>query len=78
MKIAPGYSQAVVHVLDASRAVGVVGNLLNPELKTRVRAKTQRRLRQRCAHSTRDQKAKPLLQHRRGAPAPHPDRLDSR
>ncbi len=33
VKIAPGYSQPVVHVLDASRAVGVVGSLLNPNLK---------------------------------------------
>ncbi len=30
VKIAPGYPQAVVHVLDASRAVGVLGALLNP------------------------------------------------
>jgi 5-methyltetrahydrofolate--homocysteine methyltransferase len=28
VKIAPGYSQPVVHVLDASRAVGVVGQLI--------------------------------------------------
>ena len=33
VKIAPHYAQTVVHVLDASRAVGVVGNLANPELK---------------------------------------------
>ena len=33
VKIAPGYSHPVVHVLDASRAVGVVGNLINPALK---------------------------------------------
>jgi 5-methyltetrahydrofolate--homocysteine methyltransferase len=29
VKIAPAYDRPVVHVLDASRAVGVVGNLLN-------------------------------------------------
>jgi len=34
VKIAPGYSQPAVHVLDASRAVGVVSKLLNPELKS--------------------------------------------
>ena len=34
VKIAPQYSGPVVHVLDASRAVGVVGNLL--DIKTRV------------------------------------------
>jgi 5-methyltetrahydrofolate--homocysteine methyltransferase len=33
VKIAPHYDQPVVHVLDASRAVGVVGQLLNPALK---------------------------------------------
>jgi 5-methyltetrahydrofolate--homocysteine methyltransferase len=32
VKIAPAYEQAVVHVLDASRAVGVVGSLKNPQL----------------------------------------------
>ncbi|MBF0435604.1 MAG: methionine synthase [Magnetococcales bacterium] len=31
VKIAPGYSGPVVHVKDASRAVGVVSQLLNPE-----------------------------------------------
>jgi 5-methyltetrahydrofolate--homocysteine methyltransferase len=31
VKIAPAYDQPVLHVLDASRAVGVVGSLLNPE-----------------------------------------------
>jgi 5-methyltetrahydrofolate--homocysteine methyltransferase len=31
VKIAPAYDRPVVHVLDASRAVGVVGNLLNPQ-----------------------------------------------
>ncbi|MDB6110170.1 MAG: metH, partial [Pedosphaera sp.] len=33
VKIAHGYDQPVIHVLDASRAVGVVGNLLNAQLK---------------------------------------------
>lgn len=33
VKIAPGYSNPVVHVLDASRAVGVVSSLINPALK---------------------------------------------
>jgi 5-methyltetrahydrofolate--homocysteine methyltransferase len=31
VKIAPGYSHSTVHVLDASRAVGVVSSLLNAE-----------------------------------------------
>src|SRR5256885_4415799 len=33
VKIAPGYSQPVVHVLDASRAVPVVSSLISPEQK---------------------------------------------
>jgi 5-methyltetrahydrofolate--homocysteine methyltransferase len=33
VKIAPHYAQPVVHVLDASRAVGVVGKLASPEMK---------------------------------------------
>ena len=33
VKIAPHYKEPVVHVVDASRAVGVVGRLINPELK---------------------------------------------
>ena len=33
VKIAPAYSQPVIHVLDASRAVGVVGKLKSPELR---------------------------------------------
>ena len=33
VKIAPGYEQPVIHVLDASRAVGVASNLLSPQLK---------------------------------------------
>jgi 5-methyltetrahydrofolate--homocysteine methyltransferase len=34
IKIAPHYSKPVVHVLDASRAVGVVSSLLSPEQKS--------------------------------------------
>ena len=33
VKIAPAYSSATVHVLDASRSVGVVDRLLKPELR---------------------------------------------
>jgi len=33
IKIAHNYEPPVIHVLDASRAVGVVANLINPELK---------------------------------------------
>jgi 5-methyltetrahydrofolate--homocysteine methyltransferase len=33
VKIAPAYRQPTIHVLDASRSVGVVEGLLNPELR---------------------------------------------
>lgn len=33
VKIAPHYEGSIVHVLDASRAVGVVSSLLNPQLR---------------------------------------------
>jgi len=35
VKIAPYYDQPVVHVLDASRVIGVVSQLLNPDSKPR-------------------------------------------
>jgi 5-methyltetrahydrofolate--homocysteine methyltransferase len=38
VKIAPRYPHAVVHVLDASRAVGVAGNLLSDTLRTEFEA----------------------------------------
>ncbi len=34
VRIAPAYSQGTVHVLDASRAVGVVGKLMNPKSRS--------------------------------------------
>jgi 5-methyltetrahydrofolate--homocysteine methyltransferase len=61
VKIAPGYDQPVVHVLDASRAVGVVGQLINPQLKPAFVQKNreeQEKLRQQHA-AQKD--AKPLL-----------------
>ena len=60
VKIAPFYTQPVIHVLDASRAVGVVGSLVNPQLKQdyvrRLRADYEKVRQQ---HS--EPKAKPLL-----------------
>ncbi|WP_083448359.1 methionine synthase [Nitrospira moscoviensis] len=60
VKIAPSYEAGVVHVLDASRAVGVVGNLVSqaqkPGFVNQVRDDYER-LRQ--AHQ--DRGAKPLL-----------------
>ena len=41
VKIAPAYRHGVVHVLDASRAVGVVGSLISPEQKAAFVEKTR-------------------------------------
>jgi 5-methyltetrahydrofolate--homocysteine methyltransferase len=60
VKIAPAYSEDVVHVLDASRVVGVVSDLLDGTRRTRLRTENrelQERLREQHAEKTR----KPLL-----------------
>ncbi len=54
VKIAPAYHQSVVHVLDASRAVGVAGSLMNADQRAGFIEKTrgdQERIRQ--AHQDR-------------------------
>src|SRR5438094_6332656 len=56
VKIAPHYGASTVHVLDASRAVGVVNSLLNEELKSAFDKKTReeyKRLRQQHAAKAR-------------------------
>jgi len=71
VKIAPSYTNPVVHVLDASRAVGVVGNLINPVNRPAfvegIRTEYDRLRQQHAA-----QQAKPLLTiaeaRRRGTP----------
>jgi 5-methyltetrahydrofolate--homocysteine methyltransferase len=60
VKIAPSYSQSVLHVLDASRVVGVVSDLLDEGRKLQLDAdnrELQERLRAQHAEKTR----KPLL-----------------
>jgi 5-methyltetrahydrofolate--homocysteine methyltransferase len=60
VRIAPAYSQPVVHVLDASRVVGVVSALLDPERRLRLDVENradQDRLRDLHAEKER----KPLL-----------------
>jgi 5-methyltetrahydrofolate--homocysteine methyltransferase len=60
VRIAPAYSQPVVHVLDASRVVGVVSALLDPERRRRLDADNradQERLRDLHA----DKERRPLL-----------------
>jgi len=59
VKIAPHYGASTVHVLDASRAVGVVNSLLNEELKSEFDRKTRQdyeRLRQEHAAKVKRKK----------------------
>ncbi len=61
VKIAQHYSGTVVHVLDASRAVGVVSNLLSDDQKDDFVAKTEAaQAKDRAAHAAK-RDAKPLL-----------------
>jgi 5-methyltetrahydrofolate--homocysteine methyltransferase len=60
VKIAPAYSQPVIHVLDASRAVGVTSQLVNPALKAGFVNTIQAEYTKLREHHS-DQKAKPLL-----------------
>jgi 5-methyltetrahydrofolate--homocysteine methyltransferase len=67
VKIAPHYRNSVVHVLDASRAVGVVSSLLSDELRPGFEEKTSadyERLRQEHAARTKDNKLIPIGQAR--------------
>jgi 5-methyltetrahydrofolate--homocysteine methyltransferase len=67
VKIAPHYRASTVHVLDASRAVGVVNALLNEQLKSDFDEKTREdyeRLRREHAAKTDGKKLLPLEQGR--------------
>jgi 5-methyltetrahydrofolate--homocysteine methyltransferase len=67
VKIAPHYHESVVHVHDASRAVGVVSTLLNPATKKDFDTKTRsdyERLREEHTHRTRQKKMLTLEQAR--------------
>jgi 5-methyltetrahydrofolate--homocysteine methyltransferase len=67
VKIAQHYRASTVHVLDASRAVGVVSNLLSDELKDDFDAKTRAdyaRLREEHASKSREKKLITLEQAR--------------
>ena len=67
VKIAPHYRESVVHVLDASRAVGVVSTLLNPKTKPKFDVTTRAdyaRLREEHAGRTREKKVLSLAEAR--------------
>jgi 5-methyltetrahydrofolate--homocysteine methyltransferase len=68
IKIAPAYHDAVVHVLDASRAVGVVAGLVSPEQRpevTRRNAAEQEALREEHAGRSAKRALLPLPEARR-------------
>ena len=71
VKIAPHYRASTVHVLDASRAVGVVSNLLNAEANGDFAAQIRtdyQRLREEHASKTRDKKLVSLSEARARKP----------
>src|ERR671919_2357213 len=60
VRIAPSYGEATVHVLDASRVVGVVSDLLEPERRKRLdRENREAQERLRALHAEKERK--PLL-----------------
>ena len=66
VKIAPAYKQPVVHVLDASRAVGVVSNLSSKDQRAafvRENCEQQEKMRQQYSGP----RVAPLVSHARGA-----------
>jgi 5-methyltetrahydrofolate--homocysteine methyltransferase len=60
VKIAPAYPHPVVHVQDASRAVGVMGNLVSVDLRGRY-AEKNRQEQERAREKHQSRKAQPLL-----------------
>jgi 5-methyltetrahydrofolate--homocysteine methyltransferase len=60
VRIAPEYGQPVVHVHDASRAVGVVSDLLEPSRRERLDAEN-RELQERLRRQHEERDRKPLL-----------------
>ncbi|MEE9218033.1 MAG: methionine synthase [Acidobacteriota bacterium] len=62
VKIAPVYSQPAVHVLDASRAVGVVGGLLNPEKRQKLVRQIQQE-QERLRDQFKRKQERPLLSY---------------
>jgi 5-methyltetrahydrofolate--homocysteine methyltransferase len=60
VRIAPEYSEPTLHVLDASRVVGVVSNLLDAERKLALNAEN-RELQERLREQHAEKERKPLL-----------------
>ena len=63
VRIAPEYAQPVVHVIDASRVVGVVADLLDPDRRSKLdRQNREDQERLRALHAERE--SQPLLPYR--------------
>ena len=60
VRIAPQYGQPVIHVLDASRVVGVVSDLLDPERRARLDGEN-RELQEQLRDQYAERERKPLL-----------------
>jgi len=60
VKIAPTYANEVIHVLDASRSVGVVEKLINPEARRQLDAENRTLQKQLVASHEKRQEAKLL------------------
>ncbi|MEX0984806.1 MAG: methionine synthase [Actinomycetota bacterium] len=63
VRIAPAYGQPVVHVVDASRVVGVVSSLLDPERRATL-DEENRVLQQRLREQHAEREREPLLPYR--------------
>ncbi len=78
LKIAPAYGQPVVHVLDASRAVGVAGALVSEDLRNdfvRKNADEQAKLREQFAQHADRKPLLPIEEARKRRFSPHPNPL---
>ena len=78
VKIAPAYSGPVVHVIDASRAVGVAGALIQPDRRDALRGRDPRRVRDGPARAGGIAGQGEAADGRRGARQPRADRLVGR
>jgi 5-methyltetrahydrofolate--homocysteine methyltransferase len=70
VRIAPAYSEPVVHVLDASRVVGVVSELLDPDRRVRLDV-SNRADQERLRRLHEEKERRPLLPVERSRGNPH-------
>ena len=74
VKIAPAYGRPTLHVLDASRVVGVVSDLLDRERRDRLDHEN-RAAQEKLAAAARGEAAQAAAPARAGAREPHADRV---